>query len=119
MSHYDRQRAHKRIPVRLQGRLTNRYQTYAAPIKNISKHGLCFVFYTMPSPLIFDSNGDLEVMIHISIHEKLKVSARKAWYKSCHQDNYPYSEIGIEISNPSAEYIKFSEDQMTTSTDLS
>ena len=107
MNYNHNKRAHKRIPVRLQGNLTTRYETYSAVIKNISTHGLALIFSSMPSPLIFDSDADLEAVIQISANKSLKVSARKKWYKRIDQLNNLHKEIGIEISHPSSEYLQF------------
>ena len=70
-------RAHNRIPVRLPGYLILGYTTYAASIKNISKHGLSFVVFSMQSPVIFKSESNIEIVLQTSAEEKLKLSGKK------------------------------------------
>jgi len=111
MNYANKKRAHKRIPIRLPGYLILEYTTYAASIKNISKHGLSFVFFTMQAPVIFDSESNLEVVLQISAEEKLTLSGKKKWFAP---GNNKYKEIGIEITNPSLKYKKFVETQIQT-----
>ena len=70
-------RAHKRISVKLSGYLILEYTTYAASIKNISKHGLSFVVFSMQSPVIFKSESNIEIVLQTSAEEKLKLSGKK------------------------------------------
>ena len=107
MNYKDEKRVHERIPVRLPGYLVLRNTFYEASTKNISKHGLSFVFSSMQSPVIFDSESNLEVMLQISPEEKLMLSGKMKWF-------IPYEEIGIEITNQSSKYKKFVETQIYT-----
>ena len=108
---YIKERVDNRIPVRLPGYLNLKYKTYGVSIKNISKHGLGLVFLSIPTPLIFDAESNLEVELLISPDEKLTLSGNKKWFSP---RNNPYKEIGMEISSPSLKYIKFVETQSQT-----
>ena len=111
MNYKDEKRVHERIPVRLPGYLVLRNTFYEASTKNISKYGLSFVFSSMQSPVIFDSESNLEVVLQISAEEKLTLSGKKKWFAP---GNNKYKEIGIEITNPSLKYKKFVETQIQT-----
>jgi hypothetical protein len=69
------------------------------------------VVFSMQSPVIFESESNIEVVFQISAEEKLTLSGKKKWFSPT---NNPYKEIGIEITNPSLKYKKFVETQMQT-----
>ena len=105
MNHMDKNRVDERIPISLQGYLVIRNTFHAVSTKNISEHGLGFSFISMQSPVIFDSESNLEIILQISPEENITLSGKKRWFT-------PYKEIGIEITNQSLKYKEFVDTQI-------